>query len=216
MQSKKNIIIPLIVVFMITVTLSACAPATPTEDPMLKITQVAGTIQADLTQAAALTPSATATLAATATPTLMPPTETPSGPTNTPTKTAFPTAKPGSAADNSVFVSDVNVPDGSDFARNEVFVKTWRFRNTGTTTWSKGYKLAYIDGDSSLIGSTGAYYVYLPSTVEPGNSVDISISLKAPGQLGTYTSWWKLYNDQNVPFGGICRVVIDVTEKGHQ
>jgi hypothetical protein len=215
MHLKKSIIIPFVVVFITTVILSACAPATPTEDPMLKITQVAGTIQADLTQAAALTPSATATLAATATPTTLPPTETPSGPTNTPTKTAYPTAQPGSG-DNSVFVTDVNFPDGSDFARNEAFVKTWRFRNTGKTTWSTGYKLAFIDGDTALLGANGTYYVYLPSAVEPGNSVDISVNFIAPSEIGNYTSYWRLYTDQNVPFGANCRIVIDVTTTGHK
>jgi hypothetical protein len=216
MESKKSIIVTFVFVFLATAILSACAPATPTEDPMLKITQVAGTIQADLTQAAALTPSATATLEATATATALPPTETPSGPTNTPTITPYPTSDPNDLTNNSLFVNDVTVPDGSDFAPNEAFVKTWRFRNNGKSTWSTGYKLAFIDGSTSLVGAYGTYYVYMPNAVKPGESVDISVKFLAPSKLGSYTSYWKMYSDQGIAFGDTVRVVIDVTEHGHQ
>lgn len=212
MHSKRALII--ITSAFITVSiLSACGAGAPTEDPSLQITQIAGTIQAGLTQAAALTPSATATLAATATATMVPPTATPSGPTNTPTLTPYPTTDPSQSINNSKFVADVTVPDGSDFARNEPFVKTWRFKNTGQTTWSKFYSLKYVEGP--LMGANGLLTINLPNDVKPGETVDISMNFISPGELGTYTSYWKLYTDQGVPFGETCSITIDVTQSGH-
>lgn len=212
MHSKK-ITLVLASAFIAVTILSACGAAGPTEDPSLQITQIAGTIQAGLTQAAALTPSATATLAATATATIVPPTETPSGPTNTPTLTPYPTSDPSQTLNNSLFVTDVTVPDGSDFARNEPFVKTWRFKNTGKTTWSVYYSLKYVDGP--LMGANGLLTINLPHEVKPGETVDISMNFISPGELGTYTSYWKLYTDQGVPFGQTCSITIDVTQSGH-
>lgn len=212
MQSKK-IMLVLTSAFIAVTILSACGAAAPTEDPSLQITQIAGTIQAGLTQAAALTPSATATLAATATATIAPPTETPSGPTNTPTLTPYPTSDPSQTLNNSHFVADVTVPDGSDFAKNEPFVKTWRFKNTGKTTWSIFYSLKYVEGP--LMGANGLLTINLPHEVKPGETVDISMNFISPGELGTYTSYWKLYTDQGVPFGETCSITIDVTPTGH-
>lgn len=214
MRSSKTLKM-LVLALLITTLLTACGAATPTEDPNIKITQVAGTIQADLTQAAAMTPSVTATIEVTPTATEVPPTETPSGPTSTPTKTPYPTTDPSAIANNAKFITDVTFPDGSDFARGETFVKTWQFHNIGTTTWSTGYKLVFVGGDTKLIGAGGIYYVYLPEVVEPKGYVDISITFVAPTELGTYTSYWQLYTDQGVPFGDTVRIVIDVTETGH-
>lgn len=65
----------IVVLAVAALLLSACA-AKPTEDPNLKTTQIAATVQAELTQIALLTPSATPTLEATATPTQAPATPT--------------------------------------------------------------------------------------------------------------------------------------------
>ena len=73
------------------VIMAACGPAaTPTADPAEVRTQVAGTVQAGLTQTAAAKPTSTATNTPepTATPTLTTPT---SNVTNTPAVTATPT-----------------------------------------------------------------------------------------------------------------------------
>jgi hypothetical protein len=202
MHSKK-IIVVLSVAFVLTAFLSACA-AQPTVDPMLQITQIAGTIQADLTKAAELTPSVTPTLEPTATATLAPATETPSGaPTNTP----YPTTNPSAKANDSQFVTDVTIPDGTTFAHTEAFVKTWRFKNTGQSTWTTLYRLVYVEGN--LLGAEGAYSVFLPKDVAPGETVDISINFKTPDALGTYQSYWRLYTNDNVPFGAYCSILIN-------
>jgi len=198
----KKIIVILSVALITTGFLSACA-AKPTVDPMLQITQIAGTIQADLTKAAELTPSATPTLEPTATATMAPATETPSGaPTNTP----YPTTNPSAKTNNSQFVTDVTIPDGTTFAYTEEFVKTWRFKNTGQSTWTTQYRLVYAEGN--LLGIEDAYSVFLPKDVAPGETVDISLKFKTPRELGRYQSYWRLYTNDNVPFGEYCSILI--------
>ena len=188
--------------------LAACAAATPTEDVAMKFTEIASTVQAQLTQAAALTPSATPTLEATATPTKIPVTPTPTGPTSTPTKTPYPTLPAGATSkDNSKFSADVTIPDGTQVKPGETFVKTWRFKNTGSTTWSKDYHLEYLEG---LTAVNSVVAILLPEEVKPGDMIEISATFTAPATAGTYTSWWRLYTANGAFFGDYCSMKIIV------
>src|SRR3990172_5424961 len=49
--------------------------------------------------------------------------------------------------DDSEFVSDVTVPDGTSFGPGTVFRKIWRIRNSGTCSWDAGYRFAFLAGD---------------------------------------------------------------------
>ena len=40
--------------------------------------------------------------------------------------------------DNSAYVSDVTIPDGTEVAPGEAFTKTWALVNTGNCTWNGG------------------------------------------------------------------------------
>lgn len=104
---------------------------------------------------------------------------------------------PVSADDRAEFVDDISVPDGTIFAPNDVFVKTWQLKNTGTTTWNTDYALIFIDGD--LMGS--APTIPLQAPVAPGESVNLSIELTAPTEDGIYKGFWKLRNAKNEVFG---------------
>ncbi len=108
-----------------------------------------------------------------------------------------PGSLPVSANDRAEFVDDVSVPDGTTFAPNDVFVKTWRLKNTGTTTWTTDYALIFIDND--LLGASPT--IPLQVQVAPGESVDLSIELTAPQKDGTYKGFWKLRNAKNEVFG---------------
>ena len=46
-----------------------------------------------------------------------------------------------------LFVSDLTAPDGSAFAPDTVFTKTWRLKNVGTCTWNTSYKVLWVGGD---------------------------------------------------------------------
>jgi murein DD-endopeptidase MepM/ murein hydrolase activator NlpD len=48
--------------------------------------------------------------------------------------------------DDAAFVADVTIPDGTEVVAGVPFIKTWRLRNRGTSTWGAGYQLAHLDG----------------------------------------------------------------------
>lgn len=108
-------------------------------------------------------------------------------PTNTPTS-AVNGNSPGCTY-KVTFVNDVTVPDGSTLAAGQVFVKTWRVRNDGTCTWGPNQALRVLafTGGSQLGASD---QVALPAQVGAGQTVDVSVTLKAPAQSGSYVSQW--------------------------
>ena len=117
--------------------------------------------------------------------------------------TPFPTTAPQSASatpttcDRGAFVKDVNFPDNTRVNPGESFVKTWQIKNVGSCTWTTSYTVVFADGDQ--MGAPAAQP--LTGNVAPGETIDISISLKAPNEPGTYRSDFKLRNANNVSFG---------------
>ncbi len=180
-----------------TLLLSACAAATPTEDPAVKITQIAATIQAEFTQNAALTPSATPTSEPTATPTMEPPTPTVAVVDVTPTATVRVDPQ-GSVEDKAVYVSDVTIPDGTIVKAGSNVIKVWAIKNIGETTWKTSYRLAYLEG---VKDAKEMLYVYLPNDVKPGSSVQVTVIFTAPSSTGTHYSYWRLVNGDGHLFG---------------
>ncbi len=102
-----------------------------------------------------------------------------------------------SACDWAQFVADVTVPDGTSFAPNTAFTKTWRLKNIGNCTWTTAYALVFDSG--SIMGGPGS--VNLPGNVSPGQTVDISVGLTAPASAGHYIGYWKLRNASGALFG---------------
>lgn len=200
---SKKVVLVILVLLVGALSLSACAK--PTEDPSVKITQIAMTVVAQMTQNAALTPSATATFTPTATATEIPATPTLSGPTQTPTPVMLPTA--AGSADNAKFITDVTIPDGTVFTADTAFTKTWRIQNTGTTTWDTNYSLVYLEG---VLGTNNLQSVKLTKSVKPGETVDISVNFTAPKTNGTYISWWRMFSSSGYLFGESMNVQFSV------
>ncbi len=105
---------------------------------------------------------------------------------------------------NSATGVDITVPDYTNFNLNQTFNKTWRLRNVGICTWNTGYRLAFYSGNSL----NAPAYVYLPHSVAPGGTVDVTVPMQAPSSYGTYTGYWGLYTDSNYFFG---RVWVTIT-----
>jgi len=151
----------------------------------------AQTVEAELTRIAQAEPSLEVTE----------PTAT-NEPSETPEATATetgptPTAGTLGCTDRATFVSDVTVPDGSNFDPGDNFTKTWRLRNDGTCTWTSSYALVFDHGDA--MGAPAA--IPLAGAVPPGNNVDLSVNLTAPGAPGGYQGFFLLRNNSNVLFG---------------
>lgn len=95
------------------------------------------------------------------------------------------------------FVEDINYPDDTQVAGGEAFEKTWKLRNDGTCTWNNAYTMIFLDGDQ--MGATSPQP--LPTQVEPGDEVDLSILFTAPTKAGNYRSEWKLRSAFGTEFG---------------
>ena len=121
-----------------------------------------------------------------------------------------PTPPPtGTICDDSAFVTDVTVPDGTTVKAGQPFTKTWRIRNSGTCTWSAGYRLAFVGGEA--LGGTSTL---LGKSVPPNGQTDISVTLTAPSSNGTYKGDWRMHNASNVAFGSTIYVVVKVSDAG--
>ncbi len=146
-----------------------------------------GTAAAIPTATSTATPSATFTPTATVPPIRRTTTEAP------PSQTPAPTACP---KDDSDFVTDVTVPDGTHFAPGTAFKKTWRLRNSGPCTWNSQYQWRFTGGESM-----GGASVNLSGVVAPGATVDIIVPLVAPAGAGTHRGTWRLYSPDGTAFG---------------
>jgi next-to-BRCA1 protein 1 len=177
--------------------MNACAPTptpAPTPDVNAIYTSAAYTVIAEFTLTAA---------SFTATP--LPPTETPLPPPPPPTETAPVVSiatnelgTPVELCDSLTFGVDVDVtiPDGTQMVPSQTFTKTWRIKNDGACAWGSGYGLTYAYGEK-MSGKPQA----LVTVVQIGESVDVSVELKAPDKVGEYTSAWQMTNPKGIPFG---------------
>ena len=117
----------------------------------------------------------------------------PSGP---PTVTPLPCNKPKYQTET--------IPDNTSFDPGESFTKTWTVRNDGTCSWTTDYKLVFAGGDQM----GGPASKYLLQTINPGESVTLSIDLTAPANEGTYTGTWVVQANDGEQFGNYWTTII--------
>jgi hypothetical protein len=108
--------------------------------------------------------------------------------------------------DSLEFVADVNVPDDTNMAPGQDFLKTWRVKNTGSCPWGEGYELVYAGYANEMSGQPQA----LTQVVQPGQEVEISVQFTAPDEIGNYLSAWQMENPAGVTFEEIIFVRIIV------
>jgi hypothetical protein len=118
-----------------------------------------------------------------------------------------PTSNKGPLCDDSQFLEDVTVPDGTILKPGEDFKKTWRIKNTGVCTWTTAYAIGYAYGEKMHGSDTK-----LPKSVSPGTYVDITVNLTAPVVNYWYGSWWRLKNKNGDFFGDFVFVSIVIAE----
>jgi hypothetical protein len=197
-MKKHNLYFAMIAIIAI-LPLSACGAAaatgtpaptsTPVDIPAI-YTQAAQTVIAQITeQAPTITPSPVFT-------------NTPIAPTAT-VLIPSPTVQ---KCEDSAFVEDVAIPDGTQLAVNQHFTKTWRVQNTGSCTWITTFYLGFSYGEAM----GGQTKVPLTAAVAAGQTVDVSVSLTVPNKTGTLTGVWSLYDAKGVNFGRLLTVVINV------
>jgi transcriptional regulator with XRE-family HTH domain len=106
--------------------------------------------------------------------------------------TAYPL--PGDA---SAFVADIT-PDALIMPPGFSFEKIWRLRNTGTVPWT-GRWLRRLGSPAGLGIPSSPLQVSIPNTA-PGQTVDITVPLRAHNIPGTAEAHWKMVDDQGNEF----------------
>lgn len=195
----------LVAVLVLALTITGCGllPGTggvSTPDQSQISTLVAGTVAAqstqavletmitDLTMIAMPTNTALPTSTPTATFTPVPPTATPIPPTATATPI------PCNAA---AFIKDVTIADWTTVYAGESFVKTWQVKNVGSCSWTKDYKIFFFGGNQMDAGAVIAF----PKVVNPGETVNLSVSMAAPSDTGSFSGSWMLKAANGAVFG---------------
>lgn len=172
------------------------------------LTYVAETVSASLSLTPQATETSTPTVTATATASFTPSPST----TNTSTipssqGTGGNTGGQTNTCDNATFVSDVTIPDGTQFAPGTAFTKTWRLQNSGDCSWTTAYSVYFLSGD--IMGGVSPQNLTMETL--PASAGDISVELVAPGSAGTYRGYWQLKNANGQAFGHKFYVEIVVT-----
>ncbi len=114
---------------------------------------------------------------------------------------------PGPSLDSrnaATFVTDVSIPDGTVMIPDQSFTKTWKFRNSGTTTWTD-YNLAFVGG----MQMSAPPSVSVTMTT-PGATVDISVPMTAPTNVGSHRGNWQMHTVGGDFFGERVFVLIQV------
>jgi hypothetical protein len=189
-----------------TILLSACGSAvTPTASNSMQeiYTAVAETLSAPAM--ASVTPTATLLPTLTALPTntfYVYPTA-----SSTPTYAWYSYSGTNYGCDDAAYVKDMTIPDGTVLAPGETFIKTWKLQNTGSCTWTDDFYIIFVSGDD-MDGSD----TKIDQTVYANKKAEISVSLTAPDDEGTYTGYWQMSDEYGNLFGEIVSVEIVVTE----
>lgn len=177
----------LLVLFLQVLLVGCNLPQATPENPDAVFTAAAETVQAQLTLDSLVAPQVT-------TPVPVQPVATTQLPSPTATLPPTVSASATPLCDLAQFVTDVTVPDGTQFLPDQTFTKTWRLRNLGTCTWSSSYQIIFDSGEAMGGPATQP----MAGSVGPGNQVDVSVALKAPTAPGTYRGYWRLRNTAGV------------------
>jgi DNA-binding beta-propeller fold protein YncE len=82
-------------------------------------------------------------------------------------------------------------------ASDTLFQTSWLLKNTGTCTWDSSYRLAFLGGKRL----NGPRSFPLREIVPPGGEIELSVTLAAPVEVGTYQGQWQLFAPDGKPFG---------------
>jgi hypothetical protein len=199
----KNVRLLGVAVFLL-VLVAGCGPAA-SQSGSNQATERAATLYAVLTESSRKlnNPSPTAPiLTNTSIPEIPTATSLPVA-TNTPMATDLPSVTPTSSliptpCFRAFFVKDVTIPDYYDkLTFGETFVKTWRLKNTGSCDWAADTNIVFFSG--TQMGGPSAQEI--GQVVHVGDEIDLSITLKAPAQTGTFTGYWMLRTPAGGRFG---------------
>ncbi|MFC1466472.1 MAG: transporter substrate-binding domain-containing protein, partial [Candidatus Brachytrichaceae bacterium NZ_4S206] len=117
----------------------------------------------------------------------------------------------GGCVFGATYVTDLNVPDGTQFQPGQSFQKGWRLQNSGNCDWQPNFFLGFAFGNTPA-ARMGGQPTQIGRVVKPGGTADVNVNLVAPGLPGTYQGFWQMYDANGVPFGA--RVWVQIVVPG--
>jgi next-to-BRCA1 protein 1 len=120
------------------------------------------------------------------------------------------------------FIRD-SVPDSSQIVADTKFDQVWTLQNPGPLAWPAGCSVRFIGGDAMLnVDTTHPSSVsaiadatesnVIGREVQPGETLDFCVTLKAPDREGKAISYWRLKAANGTPFGHKLWCDIDVVK----
>ncbi|KAF9173470.1 hypothetical protein BGX21_000804 [Mortierella sp. AD011] len=100
-----------------------------------------------------------------------------------------------------IFVKDITHKDGSTVDAGASILKVWEMTNTGSRDWPEGTVLRFIGGDEMFVEDDSSSLEVKVNPTSVGESVCISVNLKAPTHPGRYISYWRLVSPSGERFG---------------
>ncbi len=136
--------------------------------------------------------------------------------TNEPAPPPPAAATPAPCVTSMAFIEDLNYDDQNmtapaTMAPGQDFVKGWRVLNNGTCDWQPDYALVYVRANRIEASMNGAP-VPVGRVVAPGETVDLSASLRAPQVPGTFQGFWQMRDNLGQYFGQVVWVGIQVPD----
>ena len=197
---QKILVIVLPILFATIAGCGAKQPVEPTQSPDQLFTQVAATVQANITLTALAMPTNTNTPEPTMT--LTPTMETIL--TSTPMGSGLPATNtpqsndPGSPKIGDHAILGYQTPaDNATFPIEQNFMLTFGFLNTGTTTWKKDtYSFRWFGGDKLWNETTFP----MPKDIKPGEKAEFNLRIFVPDTPKKYLSRYGLYNAEGKMF----------------
>lgn len=86
------------------------------------------------------------------------------------------------------FVRHVTLGNRQEYPPNKLLTKTWAMRNVSQVEWGNDVELVYVKGDLPLT----LYERYPVINAQPGQEVDVSVSLKTPMTPGRMCAYFRL------------------------
>jgi transcriptional regulator with XRE-family HTH domain len=99
--------------------------------------------------------------------------------------------------DESTFIADIT-PDAVIMPPGFRFAKTWRIQNSGTVAWD-GRWLRRVGPPAGLGIPSSPLQVRIAATM-PGQTVDITVPMRAQNHAGTAEVHWKMVDDAGYEF----------------
>jgi transcriptional regulator with XRE-family HTH domain len=100
--------------------------------------------------------------------------------------------------DDSDFVADVTIPDGTILPPLYIFEKIWRIKNSGSIPWI-GRRLARIGAAAGHGVLHSPAFIPIDDTM-PGDTIDIAITVRSHPLPGTSGANWKMIDKNGWPY----------------